>query len=252
MTSDGQKRADSWTTGAATSSPQRGFFKRIVGRLLKKTGYTLTRVEPQTNLVCQHIPGWFSIHEAEALYLLAATSSARRMLEIGHFLGRSTSVVCEAIRNTGRAVEFNSYDLGFTNAAEFVAHYKRVHDTTSTEVPPEYERLVFSQGTTTTEIAKQHLGRFGLGEFVNLISGDFTALDRTRYGFIFCDALHDQGEIAVNLQHVISASDDDCIWAFHDMDSANLPHVLSRTDARLIRVTDTLGIFRFRRSSPGG
>lgn len=159
---------------AKSSSALGSLPSRVIGRLLRKMGYSLTRVVPQTKLVCQHIPGWFSIHEAEALYLLAASTSSRRILEIGHFLGRSTSTICEAIRDADRRVEFNSYDLGFTNAEEFSAHYKRIHDTTSTRVPPEYERLVFAQNKTTTEIAKQHLGRFDLDGFVNLISGDFS------------------------------------------------------------------------------
>jgi hypothetical protein len=207
----------------------------------------LTRVAPQAGLVCQHIPGWFSIHEAEALYLLAATSSARRMLEIGHFLGRSTSVICEAIRDIDQVVEFNSYDLGFKNSDEFTAHYKRVHGTRAWVEPPEYERLVFSQGTTTTDIARRHLERFNLDPYVNLISGDFTTLERTQYGFIFCDALHDNGEIVINLPHIIAASDDDCIWAFHDMKPSNVADIQSRTAAKFIRVIETLGIFRFLR-----
>lgn len=225
--------------------------KRIMGRLLRKTGYTLARTVPRTKLVCQHIPGWFSIEEAEALHLLAAVSSARRILEIGHFLGRSTSAICEAIRDSAASVEFNSYDLGFTNADDFKKHYRHIHDTTTTRVPREFEELVFSQNLTTTEVARRHLARFDLARFVNLISGDFTVMDQTRYGLIFCDALHDRGEIEVNLPHVIRASDDDCIWAFHDMNPSNVLHVSKQVDARLVRVIDTLGIFRFRRSRLG-
>jgi hypothetical protein len=225
--------------------------KKLIARLITKTGYKITRInrETETSLVSQHIPGWFSVLEAEALYLLVATSSAIRILEIGHFLGRSTSAICEAIRDSGRTVEFNSYDLGFTNAEEFIAHYSSVHDTTSTSVPPEYDQLVFSKHMTTTEIAKNHLGRFALDRFVNLISGDFTILDKTRYGFIFCDAFHDLGEIAVNLPHVIAASNDDCVWAFHDMNPQNVGAILEHGGVRLIKVIDTLGIFRFSRAT---
>src|SRR5947209_18765889 len=93
-------------------------------------------------LVSQEIPGWFSVEEAETLYLLAATTRASRILEVGHFLGRSTSAICEGIRDAGSEVEFNSYDLKFTRPEEFVAHYNRVHDTSSSEVPPEYQQLV--------------------------------------------------------------------------------------------------------------
>jgi hypothetical protein len=227
---------------------------KVVGNLLRRTGYTLTRVTPRTNLVCQHIPGWFSVREAEALYFLAATAQASRFLEVGHFLGRSTSAICEGIRDAGAAVEFNSYDLGFRNSDDFVAHYKRVHNTTSTQVPEEFEELVFAEGKTTTEIARSHLGRFGLTNFVKLISGDFTKLDSSRYGFIFCDALHDEGEIRANLPCVIQASNPGCVWAFHDMTPDNIEIVMSYHERcgprahgaiRLIKTIDTLGVFRF-------
>lgn len=221
--------------------------KRAVGWLLRKAGYSLTRIVPRTKLVCQHIPGWFSIPEAEALYELASLSFSQRFLEVGHFLGRSTSVICEAIRDTDAIVEFNSYDLGFSSAEEFVNHYKRVHATTATCVPLELEKLVFSRNRTTTEIARQNLERFDLGRHVNLISGDFTVTDQSQYGLILCDALHDHKEIEINLPHVVNASADECVWAFHDMTAANVATVMNLVDARHVRTIDTLGIFRFRR-----
>jgi hypothetical protein len=225
--------------------------KQLIVRLLKKMGYTLTRNKPHTKLVCPNIPGWFSEEEAETLYILAATTSAKRILEVGHFLGRSTSAICEAIRDTGCAPEFNSYDLGLTSTEELVAHYLRAYKTYApSNIPSEYDQLVFSQNKTTSEIAYMHLMRYDLDRYVKLISGDFTIMDRTRYGFIFCDAMHNHEEIALNLPFVVGASSDDCIWAFHDMTSSNVADVLGMSPARLIRVVDTLGIFRFQRHTP--
>lgn len=221
--------------------------KKLVSRLLRSRGYTISRVVPPTTLVCQHIPGWFSVQEAEELYRLAATLSCPRMLEVGHFLGRSTSALCEGIKVAGRKVEFNSYDLGFTDAEQFVAHYKKLYNTTTFSVPQEYQDLVYSKKKTTTEIARSFLERFHLSEYVNLISGDFSKLDQTKYGFIFCDALHDLTEIQHILPHVINNSEDDCVWACHDMTDENVAAVLAGSPARLIRVVDTLGLFRFRR-----
>lgn len=224
-----------------------GSKKRIV-RSLQRVGFTINRIDLHTKrLVSPDIPGWFSVAEAQALYMLAATTRATRIMEVGHFLGRSTSAICQGIQESGSVVEFNSYDLGFTSPDEFVAHYRRVHDTCATEVPEEYDRLVFAQGKTTTEIAKAHLSRFGLDGFVNLINGDFRILNRAQYDFIFCDAMHDHGETTTNLPHVITASGDDCVWAFHDMNASNIANVLQNAPARLIRVVDSLGVFRFQR-----
>jgi hypothetical protein len=199
--------------------------KRLIGESLRKMGYSLRRIDPKT------------------------TSSASRILEIGHFLGRSTSALCEGIRDGGSTVEFNSYDLGFKNADEFIAHFKLVHDTASSSVPKEYEELVYSKNKTTSELAKFNLERFHLDHFVNLVSGDFTLLDKTRYGLIFCDAVHDHKEIMMNLPHVIAASEDDCVWAFHDMSPANVTAVVETSSARFISVIDTLGIFHFHRQT---
>jgi hypothetical protein len=122
-----------------------------------------------------------------------------------------------------------------------------VYNTTAFPVPPEYEELVFRQHLTTTEIARRHLARFDLDRYANLVSGDFSSLDHTHNGFIFCDALHDPTEIALNLPSIISVSDADCVWAFHDMTQDNVSVVLQLASARLIRVVGTLGVFRFRR-----
>jgi hypothetical protein len=225
--------------------------KQLLGRSFKKMGYTLTRNKPHTKLVCPNIPGWFTEEEAETLYILAATTSAKRILEVGHFLGRSTSAICEGIRDAGSAPEFNSYDLGLTSTEELAAHYKRVYKSYApSQIPSEYDQLVFSQKTTTSEVARMHLRRYDLDKYVKLISGDFTVLDRTEYGFIFCDAMHNHEEIALNLPFVLSASSDDCVWAFHDMTPSNVADVLGMSPARLIRVVDTLGIFRLQRRTP--
>jgi hypothetical protein len=230
----------------------RSLIKQWIGRLLRKMGYTIQRNKPHTRLVFTNIPGWFSVEEAETLYMLAATSSARRFLEVGFFLGRSTSAICEGIRDAGTVIEFNSYDLGFTSQDEVVDHYERLFDTRPFQPSPLYRELVFSQQKTVSELARINLGQFGLDRFVNLITGDFALLDRTQYGFIFCDALHDHGEIVQILPGIVAASSDDCVWAFHDMTPENVAVVLSISPARLICVVDTLGVFRFQRPFPGG
>ncbi len=224
---------------------QRSSFKHLMGSLVRRTGYAITRVEKRTSLVCADIPGWFSVEEAEALYMLVASSSATRILEIGHFLGRSTSVICQAIRAAGHSPEFNSYDLGFTNSEEFAEHFRRVHQGKLGEVPQEYVDLVYSKNKTTTDVAHAYLQHYGLDGFVHLFSGDFTLLDKTRYDLIFCDAVHELHEIRLNLPHVMNASNDGCIWALHDMTPPNIAEVLAISNARLLSVVDTLGIFRF-------
>jgi hypothetical protein len=61
--------------------------------------------------------------------------------------------------------------------------------------------------------------------------------------------MHDHKEIMMNLPHVIAASEDDCVWAFHDMSPANVTAVVETSSARFISVIDTLGIFHFHRQT---
>jgi predicted O-methyltransferase YrrM len=221
--------------------------KDAVGKSIRRASYEIRRTERPTKLVFGGIPGWFTTDEAEALYLLAATARGR-ILEVGHFLGRSTSAICEGIRDAGRPAEFNSYDLGFRSAEEFAEHYRTLYDRPEFAVPSEYTEMVYARGMTTSEVAREHLTRFGLAGYVNLVTGDFSALDHTRYDLIFCDAVHDPVEVLANVPAVARCSEDGCVWAFHDMTRVNLAAVAEvAPTARLLTLADTLGVFRFTR-----
>jgi hypothetical protein len=220
--------------------------KTLLGLRLRRAGYELRRIKRPTRLVFDSIPGWFSQDEAELLYLLAVMSRGR-FLEIGHFLGRSTSAICEGIRDSGRVIEFNSYDLGFNTPEEFIAFYTKLYYRREFDVPKEYNDMVYSRGITTTSVAREHLARFQLDSYVHLISGDFTTAEATPYDFIFCDAMHDSHEIQANIAAITRSSADDCTWAFHDMTDANRDAVLAAVPtARFITRADTLGVFRYR------
>lgn len=219
-----------------------------VRRLLGSVGYEVRSTKKQTRLVYPNIPGWFTYEEAEVLYLLGFMARGR-VLEIGHFLGRSTSVLCEAIRDSGRTVEFNSYDIGFKSADEFVEFYSRVYGSKSFPIPPEMEAMIFSRKMTTTQIAQEYLTKYGLAEYVALHSADFNAHGQSRYDFIFCDAMHDAREIRVNLPGMVQNSADNCTWAVHDMTAANVATLLAEAPAaKLIVRADTLGVFQYIRS----
>src|SRR5690349_4816245 len=115
--------------------------KRLISRAARMAGFEIRRaITPQSKLVFGSIPGWFTMDEAEALYLIAATTTSKRILEIGHFLGRSTSAICEGVRDSGRAVDFKSYDIGFKDRESFLAHYETLGPV---NVPPELEEMVF-------------------------------------------------------------------------------------------------------------
>lgn len=198
----------------------------------------------ENNLVGYDIPGWFKPDECNKLYELALAVESP-ILEIGHFLGRSTSFICQGIRDSKEQKVFRSYDLGFTNYEEVKNFYHDMYGH-NMSVPSMYD-VAFLNNTTTTEMAKLHLSALNLDTYVELISGNFIDLDHHRYKFIFSDAMHDLIEIEKNLPHVISHSDDECLWAFHDMRNEYIEYIIKTTDCVFIQQIKDLGIFRYKR-----
>jgi hypothetical protein len=214
--------------------------RRLVGH---KPAIAKTDPLPHKALLAESITGWFSRRECRRLYLTTMMTRGP-ILEIGHFLGRSTACICEAIRDVRRPRVFRSYDLGFRSSADFKEYYDRIHKT-DVPVPEQYEEIVFSKDTTTTEVAGQNLRRLGLASHVELISGNAFEMDHDKYDLIFSDAAHEEHEIVANMPHVVARSNHGCIWALHDMNEANIELVTSLANVEFCELTGSLGIFVF-------
>lgn len=127
------------------------------------------------------------------------------MLEIGHFLGRSTACIAESLKESRDERKFISYDLGFISKQEFSIFFNKVHNQ---NVPvPKLARQIYNQKTTSTELATKNLSNLGLIDYVELISGNFIEIDNGKYSFIFCDAMHEANEIRLNLPQIINRSE---------------------------------------------
>ena len=194
--------------------------------------------------------GWFRPDECRRLYMVTAMTRGP-ILEVGHFVGRSTACICEAIHDMRKSREFRSYDLGFQSnsefkayrsSLEFKAYFDNIHKA-DLHAPDLYKELVYSKDTTTTEIALQNLKSLQLDRYVTLISGNAFELDHSKYDLIFCDAVHEPNEIAANIPHIIARSNHGCVWAFHDMDKRNIDIVLSLPNVEYIDLINSLGIF---------
>ena len=126
---------------------------------VENKGYRVYR-DRYKPLLGESIFGWMTKPECQKLHQLA-TYSHGSILEIGHFLGKSTACICEGICDSGRSRRFDSYDLDFTSADQLADYYFEVFGT-AIEVPEEYDQFVYSQNKTTTEIARENLERLGL------------------------------------------------------------------------------------------
>jgi hypothetical protein len=190
------------------------------------------------------IPGWFSARECQKLYALILETKGP-ILEIGHFLGRTTACIAHALRDSGMKRLFNSYDLAFRSATEFKAYYDALHKR-DVPVPHFYEKHVFSKGLTTTAVAKEKLDALELTSYVTLISGDYSLLDTYRYDFIFSDAVHDEPEIQRNLPQIVKRSNPGAIWAFHDTKDATIDLITSMAPVVFIESVGTLGVYLYK------
>lgn len=193
-------------------------------------------------LLAYSVPGWFSQEECEKLYDLTLLTRGS-ILEIGHFLGRSTASIAEALKISEEKRTFTSYDLGFVSEEDFHGFFDKVH---KKDVPvPKLAKKIYAQGKTSTELAKKNLENLGLDTYVKLVSGNFIDLDNVTYDFIFCDAIHETNEISLNLPHIMRRSVKNCIWAFHDMSDANINIILEQSNSLFIERVDRLGIFLY-------
>jgi len=190
------------------------------------------------------IPGWFSARECQKLYSLILESKGP-ILEIGHFLGRTTACICQALRDAAQERTFTSYDLGFTSSAEFKAYYDEVHER-DMPVPPFYETYVFSKGLTTTQVAKSNLVALGLDSYVNLISGDCFLLDSDMYDVVFAENVHDGPEITRNLPHIMSRSNPGALWLFHDTSDEAIEKITRMAPVLFIESVGTLGVYLYK------
>lgn len=221
--------------------------KKLLVDTLSKKGYYLRRdilLKNSKRLKSRDIPGWFSEGECKKLYQLTLTTKGD-IMEIGHFLGRSTACICEALEDSGIERKFYSYDLGISSAEDYKSFFGGLLDN-DRGVPQKFKDFVFNKNMTTTQLAEQHLKVLGLDKYVKLITGNFIQMDTGKYDFIFCDAMHGPTEIKLNLPHVVNNSKHGCIWAFHDMNPADAELVTQLADCIFIEGIDSLGIFLYR------
>jgi hypothetical protein len=88
--------------------------QRLVGH---KSAIAKTDPLPQKALLAESITGWLSRRECRRLYLTTVLTRGP-ILEIGHFLGRSSACICEAVRDVRRPRVYRSYDVGSRSGAD--------------------------------------------------------------------------------------------------------------------------------------
>jgi Methyltransferase domain len=172
------------------------------------------------------ISGAITPNERKMLYALGRLLEGP-IMEVGAWLGLSTTAIARGIKDSGCEKSFDTYDLRITEAMMrevgdgmvglFVPGDDVPHGACSKE---RYESniLPFIRTPGGTEpILKNNLARLGLAQFVRIHYQDFNTVEPYRCGFMFCDAVHDRHELKINVPHLKRFLASGSIVACHDI-----------------------------------
>jgi hypothetical protein len=188
------------------------------------------------------IKGFMSEEDSYFLYASVLFSRPKSILEIGHYLGKSTAAICQAIRDAKILTRFDSFDIPHQSTEAFEEYYSGIHKKT-VHASKAYTEI-FDNGFNFTQVAKRNLESIGLAGYVNLIAQDFRKSERNSYDLIFADVLHDRAEILHNIADVLYFGHNKTTYMFDDMNYQNIQLIESQSKLTLIRKTGKVGAFR--------
>lgn len=177
------------------------------------------------------IGGWLTLSERRVLHALAYWLDGP-FLEIGSWLGLSTSCIASGIRRSGIPKRFISNDLNPT-----VANFRPTDGGIGLFIPSdsdinlgdcpvgEYEQNIrpfLERPGGVMGCLKENLERNDLLRFVEIIVGPFAdAVPSLEYRFVFCDCLHNPVEIYRNVPSIATLVSSGGIFACHDTTDEN-------------------------------
>lgn len=169
--------------------------------------------------------GWFSKTQISALYQLALTTQGP-ILEVGSWIGRSTTVIGHALTTRPDRVEFHTVDYGISSLAEWSERFG-----SSLLKKPNADRYlphITREGGSLSSL-RENLSARGMLDLVHIHKGDFhDVAPRIQYGLIFCDATHNRREIDTNVPVLISMLKTGGILACDDISDELYEYLIAR------------------------
>jgi predicted O-methyltransferase YrrM len=172
------------------------------------------------------IPGWLTPHERQTLYALAFCLPGP-ILEIGSWVGLSTTALAMGIKDSGASKQFDTVDLnpppewfrpvgpdtiGFFPKDSLAPLGTCPLDSFEKEIEP----IITAPGGQLGAL-KRTLAQTDLSSFVSVHTGDFRDLPDVKYNLVFCDALHDEEETYRNASALARFLTPGSILACHDI-----------------------------------
>ena len=156
--------------------------------------------------------GFFGAECCNLLYQLAARAGS--VLEIGSWVGRSTTVIAYAIQ--GRQVPFVTMDYFVQTDEEWRERFRQ--NLSDKRNAHRYRKFMDQDGGSLAAL-KQHLTERGVRSLVEIIHGDVVAHDfgSRQFDLIFCDATHWEWEIDRTVPRCLQLLRPGGVLACHDI-----------------------------------
>ena len=163
--------------------------------------------------------GWMSPNDLALLYN-AAYLSTGHVLEVGPWLGRSTTALAMGLRDRqadgAKPVSFDTIDFGITSAGEWKEKFGEELDLGKQN--GRVADAVYHPGGTVAVLIQNMKDNRLLPYVSNFIRGDFIDCPIARkYSLIFCDTTHDDAEIERTLPKLAKMAGKGCTFVFDDV-----------------------------------
>ena len=166
--------------------------------------------------------GFLPSSHASILYQLALRAGS--ILEIGSWVGRSTCVIGAALQRRREMVPFHTIDFFIEDDDDW---QRRYGVPLASKINAEVYRQFMRQPGGARGVLERHLTVRVLDHLVNIHQGDFRQIDfGQRFGLIFCDATHDDREIALNVPPLLQLLEPAGILVCHDIATDGLLQAL--------------------------
>lgn len=172
------------------------------------------------------IEGWITDNEKSILYNFAKNIEGN-ILEIGSWVGLSTSCICYGIKDSNIKKTFITCELNpkkenYKKIDNGIGFYKNINDnepmwiTDINNYNKNIEHILEYKGGVIGKL-KDNLKNKNLIDFVEIIEGDFDNLNNFNFNFIFVDTLHTQNEILKNANKIKKFINNETIVICHDV-----------------------------------